>query len=333
MYADKFVVAIKANGKILKETKDLVHLPFGSEFSVLVKNLNSRRAKFTLNIDGTDVLDGEEIIVGANSEVEMKRFIRNGNMDEGNAFKFIERTAKIEEGPRGIKMDDGVVRVQFWFEKQVDTVVTTTHHHKDVWWDDYYGRRSFWSPPYYGGYTTTYTSNNVGGNVSGSIANVKLGNSGTLSNITSSAIGTRGVSKGMVSNTMSGVAMATSGPTAQAMNASTATFADESGGGAAYASNSMSPTMDSFEIKQELANEAGITVPGSKVDQKFTPVYGFTAEEVSNVIIIRMAGKVGEAPVAVAVVARAKQKCTTCGHVNKAHAKFCGECGTSLDLV
>jgi hypothetical protein len=59
MYDSKFVVAIKAGGKILKENKDLVLLPFGSEFSVLVKNLNSRRAKFTLHIDGTDVLDGD----------------------------------------------------------------------------------------------------------------------------------------------------------------------------------------------------------------------------------------------------------------------------------
>ena len=100
MYQDRFAVAIKHNGKILRETKELVHLPFGSEFSVLVKNLNSKRAKFTLHIDGTDVLDGEEIIVNGNSEVEMKRFIRNGNMAEGNAFKFIERTAAIEEGPR-----------------------------------------------------------------------------------------------------------------------------------------------------------------------------------------------------------------------------------------
>src|ERR1700694_5050998 len=117
VYQEKFVVAIKHNGKILRETKDLVKLPFGSEFSILVKNLNSRRAKFTLHIDGTDVLDGTEIIVNANSEVEMKRFVRNGNMNEGNAFKFIERTQSIEDGPRGIKAEDGIIRIEFWFEQ------------------------------------------------------------------------------------------------------------------------------------------------------------------------------------------------------------------------
>ena len=85
MYKEKLIVAIKHNGKILRETKDMVHLPFGSEFSVLVKNLNSKRVKFTLSIDGTDALDGTEVIVNANSETEIKRFIRNGNMNEGNA--------------------------------------------------------------------------------------------------------------------------------------------------------------------------------------------------------------------------------------------------------
>ncbi len=310
MYSDKFVVAIKAGGKILRETKDLVHLPFGSEFSVLVKNLNSRRAKFTLHIDGTDVLDGEEIIVNANSEVEMKRFIRNGNMNEGNAFKFIERTAAIEDGPRGIKMDDGVVRVQFWFEKQPDQTITTTHIHNDVWWNDYYRRRSFISQPFNGpifgdSYTTSYSSNESGG---GSLSNVKLGGSSAMRGMVSKAA--------MASNTV-----------AQAMNA-TSTF---SANAVSDASASASGTIDS--IVPQNANEAGITVPGSKVEQKFHTVYGFKSEEASNVIIIRLAGKVGEAPVSIPVTVKAKQKCTTCGHVNKANAKFCSECGTGLELV
>lgn len=329
MYSDKFVVAIKAGGKILRETKDLVHLPFGSEFSVLVKNLNSRRAKFTLHIDGTDVLDGEEIIVGANAEVEMKRFIRNGNMDTGNAFKFIERTKSIEDGPRGIKMDDGVVRVEFWFEKQAEVVVTTTHHHHDIWWDDYYRtRRTFTSYPYNGPYY---------GSLSNTIATTTLGSHTSFSNesgggtkraMAGGEVKTSGMMKGIASNA------------AQAVNSIVASAAASiSGDQTSYnAATFGTPTMDSFtpepEAQMEVdVNEAGITVPGSKVDQKFTPVYGFKAEEISNVIIIRMAGKTGETPIAVAVTVKAKQKCTTCGHMNKANAKFCSECGTGLELL
>ena len=52
MYQNKVAVAIKHRGKILREIGDIVSLPFGSEFTVLVKNLNNRRMEFTLSIDG-----------------------------------------------------------------------------------------------------------------------------------------------------------------------------------------------------------------------------------------------------------------------------------------
>jgi hypothetical protein len=296
MYDSKFVVAIKAGGKILKETKDLVKLPFGSEFSVLVKNLNSRRAKFTLHIDGTDVLDGESIIVNANSDVEMKRFIRNGNMDSGNAFKFIERTAAIEDGPRGIKMDDGVVRVEFWFEKQPDQHVTT--YHTDVYKTDYY---PFYSRPYYGSFTSTAGLSGFRGITSNS---VKMKSNSGLTDKDSYAV---------AQNAMASYS-------ATCTDSATTTFTS-------------TDSIENTLLKSEATTEVGITVPGSKVDQKFHTVYGFNAESISNVIILRLAGKIGEAPIQKPVLARTKQKCETCGHTNKAHAKFCSECGTSLELV
>ncbi len=305
MYSDKFVVAIKAGGKILREAKDLVHLPFGSEFSVLVKNLNSRRAKFTLHIDGQDVLSGENIIVNANSEVEMKRFIRNGNMNEGNAFKFIERTQAIEDGPRGIKMDDGVVRVEFWFEQEAP-VITTTHHYDYHY--DYPYRRSFWSPPFNGPYYGSVTS------TSGDLSNVKLGSN----SVTKSAIA-RGAAE----------------PMSQAMNA---TYSANAVSGTTASYNSA--TMDSFSTETmsnsaeaTVVNDAGITVPGSKVEQKFHTIYGFKSETQSHVIVIRMVGKAGAINIVAPVTVKTKQKCITCGHVNKANAKFCSECGTGLELL
>lgn len=304
MYQNKLAVAIKHNGKILRENKDLVQLPFGSEFSVLVKNLNSRRVKFTLHIDGTDVLDGTEIIVNANSEVEMKRFIRNGNMNEGNAFKFIERTAAIEEGPRGIKVDDGVVRVEFWFEQEKPTITTTVHHHYDEW--HYYGypyRKSIFGNIYSTG--PMYTTNTIGSN-SADISNVKLGST------TSADVKSEGIMRGLNSAASASVA---------SYNASTGT-----------------QTMDwsmpkSAEAPTPEITEAGITVPGSKVEQKFQTVYGFNAETQSHVIVLRLAGKIGSVEVAAPVTVKSKQKCTTCGKVNKATSKFCTDCGTSLELL
>ena len=304
MYKSKLAVAIKHNGKILRENKDLVQLPFGSEFSVLVKNLNSRRVKFTLHIDGTDVLDGQEIIVNANSETEMKRFIRNGNMNEGNAFKFIERTAAIEDGPRGIKVDDGIVRVEFWFEQEKPTITTTVHHHYDEWHYRYPIRKSFWDYPY------TYTDGPMYGvsSTSGSTAdlqNVKLGS-------TAADVKTKGIMRGITSNASAGGSL--SSGIATAYNASVQS----------------TPTMDSFSPE---VSEAGITVPGSKVEQKFTAVYGFNAETVSHVIVLRLAGKIGAVEVVASITVKAKQKCETCGKVNKATSKFCSGCGTSLELL
>ena len=156
MYNNKAVIAIKANGKILREFKDAVYIPFGSEYSILVKNLNSVRAIFNLEIDGTEVCPGG-IIVNANSEVEVERFVKN--LDKGNKFKFIERTKSIEDGPRGIKLDDGLIRVSFNFEKVV-TVTTTTNHvyHNTV--HHYPYNWPYYQPTRLGGLDhTVYTSN------------------------------------------------------------------------------------------------------------------------------------------------------------------------------
>ena len=290
MYQDRFAVAIKHNGKILRETKELVHLPFGSEFSVLVKNLNSKRAKFTLHIDGTDVLDGEEIIVNGNSEVEMKRFIRNGNMAEGNAFKFIERTASIEEGPRGIKVDDGVIRVEFWFEQdqpeiKINDIYWNKHHYRD-----YYPQPTIWN--------TTYGS---------------MGISGSLGDYAKGASATSTPLRGMMNQ----------------VSAQSATFS------ATSASATADPHMGSICADNCAipVNDAGITVAGSKVEQKFTPVYGFKSELNSHVIILRMVGMIGAVEVVAPITVKAKPKCSTCGKMNKATSAFCSGCGTSLTLL
>lgn len=289
MINNRLAVAIKSNGKILRETKDIVHLPFGSEFSVLVKNLNSKRVKFKLGIDGTDALDGTEIIVNANSETEIKRFIRNGNMDEGNAFKFIERTQAIEDGPRGIKVDDGVVRVEYWFEQDTPEIKI-----RDVYWEkhhyrDYYNQpiSSPWYGPMYGGTT----------NISGSLSDTV---SGTTSSILRSA-------------------------TLNQVSASSATFSATSA--------STQTLSDVTPAKVDLTNDVGITVPGSKVEQKFTTVYGFIAEANSYTIILRLVGKVGEVEITRPITVAHKPECSTCGKLNKAKNKYCSECGTALTLI
>lgn len=116
MYTDKLVVCLKVAGKILREFKDEVYIPYGSEYRIYVKNLNSVRASIDVTIDGTPLIAGKHsLVVDANSECEVERFV--SDKEKGNRFRFIERTSKIE-AHRGAKAEDGLIRVAFRFEQQ-----------------------------------------------------------------------------------------------------------------------------------------------------------------------------------------------------------------------
>jgi hypothetical protein len=139
MYSEKLVVAVKANGKVLREFKDIVYVPFDSEYSLLVKNLNSVRALVNITIDGTDVVPGG-LVVNANSEVDLERFVKD--MSTGNKFKFIERTENIENH-RGVKAEDGLIRVAFKFEKVNPYLIAQRNYDYDrIWGQPQWGSNS-----------------------------------------------------------------------------------------------------------------------------------------------------------------------------------------------
>jgi len=141
-YKDNFVVEVKYNGKILRVKNDSVYLPFGSEYSLLLKNLNSRKASVKIHIDGQDVLDYSSLVLEPNTTIELEGFL-SGNVAK-NKFKFIQKTKEIQEH-RGDKIDDGMIRVEFAFEKpksEVRQIITEihSHHHYDYiypWWPSY----------------------------------------------------------------------------------------------------------------------------------------------------------------------------------------------------
>ena len=132
MYQSKMALAVKANKRVLREFEDAVYIPFGMEYSLMIKNLNSVKALVRVWIDGTDVTDGTSLVVGANQSIDLERFIKNGNMDEGNKFKFIERTAGIS-AHRGNKIDDGLIRVEFEFA----VPQPATRYLKSTQWPNY----------------------------------------------------------------------------------------------------------------------------------------------------------------------------------------------------
>jgi membrane protease subunit (stomatin/prohibitin family) len=80
-------------------------------------------------------------------------------------------------------------------------------------------------------------------------------------------------------------------------------------------------------------NDVGITVPGSKSTQKFSEVTVGTLESTVHNIVLKLVGDLGNnKPVTKPVTVQHKPKCVTCGKQNRAHAKFCVECGTALEI-
>lgn len=115
MYNNNFVAVIKCGGKILREQNGAVYLPFGAEYSVLIKNKDARKALVEIEVDGDNALSGHSLIVNGNDTQEIKGFMRD--MRKTNRFKFIQKTKEIQKH-RGDRIDDGLVRVVYQFEQR-----------------------------------------------------------------------------------------------------------------------------------------------------------------------------------------------------------------------
>lgn len=292
MFNEKLAVAIKSAGKVLRENKDQVYLPFGSEYSILVKNLNSVRALVKISIDGKNVNDahGGEFVVGPNSSMELERFISNGNMDMGNRFKFIERSASVENH-RGIGIEDGLVRIEFQFERPITI--------DPIYWPVV-------SPAGGADPFTVYR------NVSPTwVSDQPLTGNPTFQ--PSYTVASNSASKSMF---------------APAPNASDVfTYTANTSDTLTYTANA-----SNVSLSQSIS-DVGITVPGSLSNQRFAVVGSFPVEFQTHVIVLHLMGETEGKKVKTAVDVKHKPKCTTCGKVNKATAKFCTNCGTSLVLV
>ena len=128
MYRNNFICAIKHNGRILRESDEEVCLPFGSQYSILLKNKDSRRVLVDIEVDGENVLSGNSLIVDGYTSQEIKGFMRN--MSVTNRFKFIKKTKEISDY-RGDRIDDGIVSVSYRFERRKPKPIVIQH--KD-WW-------------------------------------------------------------------------------------------------------------------------------------------------------------------------------------------------------
>lgn len=118
-FQEKFVAVVLSQGKILRENRkngfDEISIPFGSDYSLRFKNLNSERVLISVSIDGTDVLSGSKIVVNPNESMDLQGFLENDVVK--NKFRFIEKTENVKNH-RGDKIDDGIIRIEYQFEKK-----------------------------------------------------------------------------------------------------------------------------------------------------------------------------------------------------------------------
>ena len=121
VYGHGLAVAVKVDGRVLREVGGDVFLPFGSEYYVTLKNLSGRRAVVHVDIDGQRMTDGG-LVIDSGKSIDLERAI-GGNLLEGRKFRFIEKTAEIEKH-RGNRVDDGLVRVTYQFEQPAITTTT-----------------------------------------------------------------------------------------------------------------------------------------------------------------------------------------------------------------
>ena len=328
MHNNKFVACIKSGNKILREFKDIVKLPFGTEFTILLKNLNTVRAQVSVSIDGTDVTENVFLVIEPNSELELTRYIKNGNLTQGNSFKFIEMTKGIEQH-RGIKADDGVVRVEFQFEKVNQKYVMPEESignkldkiKREL--DKKADKGDMWRAPYY--YPPVYPHYYLPPVVQPLIWNGHPGvtcGSSASGQFTSSTVTTTSCSP-PVTNIGGVTSSAFINTVGVVQNVSNAALS-----GTLRSALYSSPVVDSF------VGDAGITVPGSESNQKFTMTGWFPVENEKHVIVLKLVGTTETGVQYVApVTVKAKPKCQTCGRVNKATSKFCSDCGTALIVL
>ena len=110
MHSNNFVAAVKCNGQILREVSGReVQLPFDSQYSLLLKNKNNRRAFVDIKIDSEVVFSG--LIIQAHDEVELERF-----QDKVKKLKFVrlENEAVSDKA----NPEKGLIQVDFWLEEE-----------------------------------------------------------------------------------------------------------------------------------------------------------------------------------------------------------------------
>lgn len=167
-----FVASIKSNNNILREQDKTVLLPFGSEYSIYMKNLDTRKVLVSIYIDGKNILNDNKLVIEPNKVCEIDCFLENID-GKNRKLKFIQKTEKIQQH-RGDKIDDGIIRIEFQYEEPIPVHLNFYP----------YGGTSIYSKPTTI-YDNTYYGSNLESSISCNVSNTTTSISNNLSNTSS----------------------------------------------------------------------------------------------------------------------------------------------------
>lgn len=287
VYSERFVAVVKSKGKILREHDGTVTLPFQSEYSILMKNLESRKAEVKITIDGQDVLNGSSLLVMPNSDFELEGFLKSHKVT--NKFKFIQKTKEIVEH-RGDKIDDGMIRIEFTYEKAKPEKKQIIHDHV------HYCRRCHCYPCNCWHWTTSWYYS--GSNLRSSEPNFTVGS-------------------GTTTTDSKGAAYSYSSSLGEALNSSE------------NISRGFGESINYMHV-EPLQDEGITVKGSESDQRFVVGSIGELEENSNIIIIkLRGIDSVGE-EVKQPITVDKKLYCETCGKSSKSSAKFCSGCGTAL---
>lgn len=110
MYKNKIVCAIKHNNAPLSENKDTVFIPFNTEYSIFLKNMNDTVAYISIFIDGKDINPNKKIKLYPKCTATIEKFPLTNHK-----FIFKERTRALQE-VRENQDEDGLIRLEVSFQ-------------------------------------------------------------------------------------------------------------------------------------------------------------------------------------------------------------------------
>lgn len=125
-YGSDFVLAVMHKGSPVREINGKVHVPFGSEYNVRLKNKHSYlRAKARVWIDGRQVSNLGDFILQPGQTLDLERFL-DASLSQGNRFKFVPLSDGRVNDPTD--SENGIVKIEFYreYDFKIDWPKTTT---------------------------------------------------------------------------------------------------------------------------------------------------------------------------------------------------------------